>query len=94
MEPTTHISFKDLFLSMIDQSEVDKTMERYLNQIEFSLEYRLWCFGHYHATRVYPEYEGKQTVMLFNDAYFDINDFFSTKDPYGSLHSFHLNRGA
>lgn len=54
----------DLFLSVVDQSTVDKTMERYLGQIEYNLNYKLWCWGHYHHYRVYPNYEGKQCIML------------------------------
>lgn len=54
----------DLFLPIIDQSTVDKSMERYLGEIEFKLDYKLWLWGHYHKYRVYPEYEGKQCIML------------------------------
>ena len=56
----------DLFLSVIDQSTVDNTMERYLGEIEYKINYKLWLFGHYHHYRVYPLYEGKQIIMLSN----------------------------
>ena len=55
----------DLFLSFVDQSMVDKTMERYLGKIEYNIDYKLWLWGHYHADRMYPE--GKQ-IMLFHQA--------------------------
>ena len=43
----------DLFLSAIDQSTVDKTMENWLQEIEIDLRpYSVWCFGHYHADRM------------------------------------------
>jgi 3-oxoacid CoA-transferase subunit A len=57
----------DLFLSVVDQSTVDATMERYLEQIERNLNYKLWLFGHFHSTRIYPKIEDKQMIMLFND---------------------------
>ena len=75
----------DLFLSVVDQSLVDDSMERYLGEIENKLDYKLWLFGHYHQLRVYPEYEGKQTVMLSNDAVLELNKYFKTKDPYDAL---------
>lgn len=54
----------DLFLPQIDQSLVDKTMERYLGEIEYKTEYKLWLFGHFHSYRVYPRYKDRQIIML------------------------------
>lgn len=54
----------DLFLSQIDQSLVDKTMERYLGQIEYQLDYKLWLWGHFHNFRIYPYYNNRQCIML------------------------------
>lgn len=42
----------DLFLSMIDQSSVDKTTELWLDQIRKSITYKIWLFGHYHNDRL------------------------------------------
>lgn len=67
----------DLFLSFIDQSKVDKTMERYLGELEHALDYRLWCWGHYHKYRVYPLNEGRQPLMLYNDAAIELNEWMS-----------------
>jgi 3-oxoacid CoA-transferase subunit A len=75
----------DLFLSQVDQSTVDKTMERYLGEIETKLDYKLWCFGHFHALRVYPEWEHHQLVMLFNQNVLDIDCYFRTNDIYQSI---------
>jgi len=63
---TCPISYEpsDLFLSTIDQSTVDKTMERYLGEIEYCTDYKIWVWGHFHKYRIYPLYEGKQCVML------------------------------
>lgn len=66
----------DLFLPMVDQSTVDKTMEKYLGEIEFHLDYKLWCFGHYHSTRVYPLQNGaSQPLMLYNDKIIDLDEW-------------------
>ena len=55
----------DLFLSFVDQSTVDNTMERYLGEIEYTLDYKWWLWGHYHAFRRYPVTEdGRQRIML------------------------------
>ena len=66
----------DLFLPTIDQSTVDKTMERFLGEIEYSTNYKLWCFGHYHSTRVYPLQNGtSQPLMLYNDKVINLNEW-------------------
>lgn len=41
----------DLFLSGIDQSKVDKTMEYWLEDISKTFHWKYWIFGHYHADR-------------------------------------------
>ena len=66
----------DLFLSVVDQSLVDKTTERWLGEIEHNLDYNLWCFGHYHANRIYPQVEDKNKLMLFNDCFLDVYKYF------------------
>lgn len=76
----------DLFLSVVDQSTVDKTTERWLGEIEYNLDYKLWCWGHFHASRVYPRYENKDKLMLFNDAALDVYKYFCDHyDLYNSL---------
>lgn len=65
----------DLFLSDIDQSIVDKTMERFLGEVEFGLNYKLWCFGHFHATRVYPNVDAKQPLMLYNEKVIELTNW-------------------
>ena len=70
----------DLFLPNVDQSLVDKTMERYLGQIEYVLDYKLWCFGHFHSTRVYPKRQSSQMLMLYNTAVIDISKYLKTQE--------------
>lgn len=63
----------DLFLSTIDQSMVEKDMERYLGEIEYKLNYKAWLWGHYHQFRDYPRVDRKIRTMLFNDAAIDLD---------------------
>lgn len=54
---------RDLFLSMVDQSKVDNTMEKWLEEIKNKFSWKFWLFGHYHDDRlVRPRVE-----MFFND---------------------------
>lgn len=70
----------DLFLPDIDQSMVDKSMERYLGELEFDLDYRRWAWGHFHADRFYPWDNGKQRLMLFNENVIDLKKFMQMKE--------------
>lgn len=51
---------RELFMSGVDQSAVDKTMEIWLDGIEDRLDYRHWWFGHYHG-----EKDVDRMTMLF-----------------------------
>lgn len=42
----------DLFLSFIDQSTVDKSMEKWLDVIKADIRWGVWCFGHFHKDRI------------------------------------------
>ncbi len=63
---TCPISYEptDLFLSVINQATVDKSMERYLGEIEYNITYKLWLWGHYHSYRIYPHFQNSQCIML------------------------------
>lgn len=43
---------RDLFLNMIDQSRVDKSMELFLEEIAKCFGWKVWLFGHYHSDRL------------------------------------------
>lgn len=43
---------RDLFLSFIDQSTVDKSMEQWLDVIKADIHWGVWCFGHFHKDRI------------------------------------------
>ena len=69
LEPT------DLFLSMINQSSVDKTMELYLEEIKEKTNYNFWLWGHYHAQRIYPYRPGEgQHIMLYCEQALEFNN--------------------
>lgn len=53
----------DLFLSFIDQSSVDKSMEYWLEEIHQTVDYNYWFFGHYHADR----WQDEKTRIFYND---------------------------
>lgn len=79
----------DLFIKTIDQSTVDKTMERYLGNIERHLKYKIWLWGHYHRTRIYPRFNDNDIVMLFDDKMFDLDKYFEIDNPYDAMIEFH-----
>ena len=43
---------RDLFLSFINQSTVDKSMEQWLDVIKADIHWGIWCFGHFHKDRI------------------------------------------
>ena len=61
----------DLFLSMIDQSTVDKTMEVWLGKFKDMIGWGIWLFAHYHTDRLerphveifYQEVEPLDTIV-------------------------------
>lgn len=70
----------DLFLSAVDQSTVDKTMERFLGEVEFGLDYRAWMWGHYHTFRDYPRSDNKKKLMLYNDYAVNLKDYIENEE--------------
>ena len=47
---------RDLFLNNIDQSQVDKSMELFLEEIAKCFNWKIWCFGHFHTDRIERPY--------------------------------------
>ena len=54
----------DLFLPQVNQKMIDKSTERYLNNIIDMCRYKRYYFGHFHDNRNIPPY---QATMLFHD---------------------------
>lgn len=81
----------DLFLSVVDQSMVEKDMERYLGQIEHQLDYKVHLWGHYHQYREYPRdigvpcIENPRQLMLFNDYAVDLEDVMTNENLINCL---------
>ena len=42
---------REVFLDFIDQSQVDKSMEYFLDKIEDNIDYDKWYCGHYHTDK-------------------------------------------
>lgn len=42
----------DLFLPGLDQSKVDNSMEKWLEEFQCTIDYDHWLFGHYHDDRI------------------------------------------
>jgi 3-oxoacid CoA-transferase subunit A len=84
---TCPIAFEptDLFIFNLDQSTVDKTMERYLGEIEYQMNYKAILWGHYHAVREYPRqigvptYQNPRQLMLYNTSAVDLYDVMNEK---------------
>ena len=53
----------DLFLSMINQHTVDKSMEEWLDEFKDEVQWNIWLFGHYHADRL----ERPHVEMFYKD---------------------------
>ena len=43
---------RDLFLPIVNQISVDKSMEMFLENIKNNINYTVWCFGHFHKDRI------------------------------------------
>lgn len=70
----------DLFLPFVDQSTVDKTMERFCGQVEYALDYKAWIWGHYHAFRDYPRTDGRKKLMLYDNFAIDIKEYLENEE--------------
>lgn len=62
---TCPLSFQptDLFLSAVNQSEVDTSMEQWMDQLKDKMDWFVWLFGHYHNDRMERPY----VEMYYND---------------------------
>jgi len=83
----------DLFLGCVDQTMVDKSMERWMGKLERQMDYKLWLFGHYHQYRVVVDNVlGGDVMMLFNDIALDLDEYFKENSPYLASIEFHSSR--
>ena len=47
----------EVFLSGLDESKVDKSMEHFLDRVEESISYDKWYCGHYHTEKIIDKIE-------------------------------------
>lgn len=81
----------DLFLRGIDQTQVDKSMEIWMDGLLKHLDWRVWLFGHFHADRVerpcveqmYMDYENIETIWnrWYGERTFD-KEWWLPKSPW------------
>lgn len=53
----------DLFLSAVNQHEVDSSMELWMDELKNAMNWKVWCFGHYHQDRL----ERPHVEMYYHD---------------------------
>ena len=53
----------DLFLSSIDQNEVDTSMENFLENLKDNIQFKAWLFAHFHRDRL----ERPHVEQYYND---------------------------
>ena len=64
----------DLFLSAIDQSKVDNSMEKWLDGFKDGMIWTLWVFGHFHADRYI--FNNPKIRMIYHD-FESLNELFA-----------------
>jgi 3-oxoacid CoA-transferase subunit A len=52
----------EVFLTMIDQSTVDNSTEKWLDSIDDRLTYSKWYCGHFHTSKIIDKMQ-----FMFND---------------------------
>lgn len=68
----------DLFLSAVDQSSVDTSMEQWMDELKDKIEWFIWLFGHYHKDRLERPY----VEMYYNDIE-SLDDIMNRWQGYG-----------
>ena len=77
----------EVFMKGIDQSEVDKSTEKFLNKVEQSINYDKWYCGHYHTEKQIDKLEfmfGRIKVFNKDEFYpkYDRNGYGIIRDAY------------
>lgn len=75
----------ELFLSSVDQSKVDKSMEIWLGELERTITYDKWYFGHFHGNKNMGKYEMlfekiKPIDTYIEGEYMEGKEFYTTKE--------------
>lgn len=77
----------EVFMKCIDQSDVDKSMEKFLDRVEESIDYDKWYCGHYHIEKKIDKLEfmfGRIKVFNKDEFYpiYDRNGYEIIRDAY------------
>lgn len=77
----------EVFMKGIDQSNVDKSMEKFLDKLEESIDYDKWYCGHYHIEKQIDKLEFMfERIKVFNKDEFypkyDRNGYEIIRDSY------------
>ena len=77
----------EVFMKCIDQSDVDKSMEKFLDKVEESIDYDKWYCGHYHTEKKIDKLEfmfGRIKVFNKDEFYpkYDRNGYEIVRDVY------------
>lgn len=77
----------EVFMKGIDQSDVDKSMEKFLDKVEKSIDYDKWYCGHYHTEKQIDKLEfmfGRIKVFNKDEFYpkYDRNGYEIARDVY------------
>lgn len=77
----------EVFMKCIDQSDVDKSMEKFLDRVEESIDYDKWYCGHYHIEKKIDKLEfmfGRIKVFNKDEFYpkYDRNGYEIIRDSY------------
>ena len=72
----------DLFLNSINQASVDKSMELFLEEICQCFDWKIFCFGHFHADRIERPYVEQfyQDTENINDIWLRWKKYSETKE--------------
>jgi len=76
---------REVFISGINQSKVDKSMEEFLDKLEESITYKKWYCGHYHTEKIIDKIEfmfGRIKVFCKDEYYpkYDNNGYEIVRD--------------
>jgi len=69
----------EVFMKGIDQSDVDKSMEKFLDKVEESIDYDKWYCGHYHTEKQIDKLE----FMFGRIKVFNKDEFYPKYDRNG-----------
>lgn len=77
----------EVFMKCINQSDVDKSMEKFLDRVEESINYDKWYCGHYHTEKQIDKLEfmfGRIKVFNKDELYpkYDRNGYEIIRDAY------------